>query len=128
MQAHACAALSAPGIGATIAQATAHGDFALLLAATLAMVLAVVLLVGPIGWLGVILGLSLVVGLFYYLRIVVAVFSDLPEAAGKLQPPPFSLPLFGSYTLVVLAILLVWFGVYPSQLLNLIRAATNGLA
>ena len=32
------------GIGATIAQATAHGDFALLLAATLAMVLVVVLL------------------------------------------------------------------------------------
>ena len=35
---------STVGIGATIAQATARGDFALLLAATLAMVLAVVLI------------------------------------------------------------------------------------
>ncbi|MGH8746849.1 MAG: ABC transporter permease subunit, partial [Burkholderiales bacterium] len=35
---------STVGIGAMIAQATAHGDFARLLAATLAMVLAVVLI------------------------------------------------------------------------------------
>lgn len=75
-----------------------------------------------------ILVVSSAIGLFYYLRIVVAVFPDLPEASGKLQPYPFSLPLLGGYTLVALAILLVWFGVYPSQLLNLIRAATNGLA
>jgi NADH-quinone oxidoreductase subunit N len=75
-----------------------------------------------------VLVVSSVIGLFYYLRIVVAVFSDLPEAAGKLQPSPFSTPLLGGYTLVVLAILLVWFGVYPSQLLNLIRAATNSLS
>ncbi len=27
-----------------------------------------------------------VIRLFYYLRIVIAVFSDLPEATGKLQP------------------------------------------
>lgn len=74
-----------------------------------------------------ILVVSSVIGLFYYLRIVVAVFSDLPEAAGKMQPAAFSLPMLGSYTVVVLAILLVWFGVYPSQLLTLIRAATNGL-
>lgn len=75
-----------------------------------------------------ILVVSSVIGLFYYLRIVVALFSDLPETAGKPQASPFPLPLLGGYTLVVLAILLVWFGVYPSQLLNLIRAATNGLA
>ena len=75
----------------------------------------------------IILVVSSVIGLFYYLRIVVEMFSDLPEAAVKLQPSKFSLPLLGSYTLVVLAILLVWFGVYPSQLLNLIRASTNGL-
>jgi NADH-quinone oxidoreductase subunit N len=73
-----------------------------------------------------ILVVSSVIGLFYYLRIVVAVFSDLPEATGKPQPSTFSLPLLGGYTLVVLAILLVWFGVYPSQLLNLIRSAAGG--
>ncbi|MGH9738823.1 MAG: NADH-quinone oxidoreductase subunit N [Candidatus Acidiferrales bacterium] len=75
----------------------------------------------------IILVVTSVIGLFYYLRIVVAVFSGLSEAAGMPQPSTLSLPLLSSYTLLVLAILLVWFGVYPSQLLDLIRSATSGL-
>jgi NADH-quinone oxidoreductase subunit N len=75
----------------------------------------------------IILVVTSVIGLFYYLRIVVAVFSDLPQAAEKMQPPILPLPLLGSCVLVVLTILLVWFGVYPLQLLNLIRTAMNGL-
>ena len=73
-----------------------------------------------------ILVVSSAIGLFYYLRIVVAIFSDLPHTAEKVRPEPFSLSLVGCYTLFVLAILLVWFGVYPSQLLNLIRSAVGG--
>lgn len=66
------------------------------------------------------------IGLFYYLRVVVALFSDFPHAAERPQRAPLSVPLLGSCTLVVLTLLLVWLGVYPSQLLNLIRAATIG--
>jgi len=73
----------------------------------------------------IILVLSSVIGLFYYLRIVVAIYSNLPRAAEEVRREPFSLSLVGCYTLVVLAIALVWFGVYPSQLLDLIRSAAG---
>lgn len=68
-----------------------------------------------------------VIGLFYYLRVVVAVFSEAPQAAERAQRALVSLPLLGSCALVVLTVLLVWLGVYPSQLLDLIRAAAAGL-
>jgi NADH-quinone oxidoreductase subunit N len=73
----------------------------------------------------VILVVSSAIGLFYYLRIVVAIFSGPVRASDKVEGTPFSLSLLGCCTLVVLAILLVWFGVYPSQLLNLIRAVAG---
>jgi NADH-quinone oxidoreductase subunit N len=72
----------------------------------------------------VILVVTSVIGLFYYLRIVVVIFSNLPRSTEPLPPAP-SLSLLGCYTLVVLAIMLVWFGVYPSQLLDLIRSAAG---
>lgn len=68
-----------------------------------------------------------VIGLFYYLRVVVALFSDIPNAAERPQGAPLSMPLLGRCTLAVLTVLLVWLGVYPSQLLALIRAAAIGL-
>lgn len=75
----------------------------------------------------IILVVTSVIGLFYYLRIVVVVFSDLPSEAEKIQPAAIPLSLLGSYTLVVLAVLLIWFGVYPSQLLDVIRTAADTL-
>lgn len=68
-----------------------------------------------------------VIGLFYYLRVVVTVFSEVPQADATAQRAPVSLPLLGSCALVVLTVLLVWLGVYPSQLLDLVRAAATGL-
>lgn len=76
----------------------------------------------------IILAVTSVIGLFYYLRIVVAVFSNLPQDAEMVQPAVVPVSLLSSYTLGVLAILLVWFGVYPSELLNLIRIAAGSLA
>jgi NADH-quinone oxidoreductase subunit N len=73
----------------------------------------------------IILVVTSVIGLFYYLRVVVAIFSNLPVGAGEAQPAPFSLSLVGYCTLVILAIVLVWFGVFPSQILGLIRAAAG---
>ena len=66
----------------------------------------------------IVLVLTSVAGLFYYLRIVVALYSAPPEPA----PVPIPSPTGASILVVALTILLIWFGVYPAPLLNLIRA------
>jgi len=70
----------------------------------------------------IVLVLTSVAGLFYYLRIVVALYSAAPEHA-----PTEMASRGGAFILVVLMILLIWFGVYPAPLLNLIRTTTAGL-
>ena len=70
-----------------------------------------------------ILVVTSVAGLFYYLRIVVALFSDPPEHAGLTE----GLSRGGALVLALLAVLIIWLGVYPSPLLNLIRASVVGL-
>jgi NADH-quinone oxidoreductase subunit N len=75
----------------------------------------------------VILVVTSVIGLFYYLRIVVTLFAGLP-AAHRRPAAIRRLPLLGTCTLAALAILLVWFGVYPAQILNLIQGFASGLA
>jgi NADH-quinone oxidoreductase subunit N len=70
----------------------------------------------------IILVVTSVAGLFYYLRIVVALYSAPPERA-----PIQMVSRGGAFILVVLLILLIWFGVYPAPLLNLIRRTTAGL-
>jgi NADH-quinone oxidoreductase subunit N len=71
----------------------------------------------------IVLVLTSVAGLFYYLRIVVALYSASPERAQIAMPSRTS----ASILLVGLTILLIWFGVYPTPLLNLIRTTTAGL-
>lgn len=78
-----------------------------------------------------------VIGLYYYLRIVVALYVPEPAAGARGATAP-SLPeafepspaaqvaavSVGSQSILwVLTILLIWFGVYPEQLLELIRSA-----
>jgi NADH-quinone oxidoreductase subunit N len=70
----------------------------------------------------IILVVTSVAGLFYYLRIVVALYSAPPERA-----PIQMVSRGGAFILVVLTVLLIWFGVYPTPLLNLIRVTTAGL-
>ncbi|HUO28536.1 MAG TPA: NADH-quinone oxidoreductase subunit N [Bryobacteraceae bacterium] len=70
-----------------------------------------------------ILVVTSVAGLFYYLRIVVALFTDPPEHAAPLEVLPRGVAL----VLAVLAVLTIWIGVYPSPLLDLIRASLVGL-
>jgi len=64
-----------------------------------------------------------VAGLFYYLRIVVALFSDPPEHAALTE----GLSRGGALILAGLAVVMIWLGVYPSPLLDLIRASLVGL-
>ncbi len=71
----------------------------------------------------IVLVLTSVIGLFYYLRIVVALFSTLPEPQSSTQ----KLEWGSAFVLGGLAVLLIWFGVYPAPLLNLIRATVGGL-
>ena len=70
-----------------------------------------------------ILVLTSVAGLFYYLRIVVALYSAPSEPA-----PVQTVSPRGAFVVVVLAVLLIYFGVYPSPLLNLIRTTMAGLS
>jgi NADH-quinone oxidoreductase subunit N len=71
----------------------------------------------------IVLVLSSVIGLFYYLRVVVTLFGAVPEGASPLQ----TLEWRSALCLGGLAVLLVWFGVYPAPLLDLIRAMVGGL-
>jgi NADH-quinone oxidoreductase subunit N len=76
-------------------------------------------------WLLVfVLIVSSVFGLYYYLRIVVTMYSGLHEEAGvstsRLGP---ALSASGGFVLAVLTILLVWVGVYPATLLQIIHSA-----
>ena len=64
-----------------------------------------------------ILVITSVIGLFYYLRVVVTMFARVREEAPRAEPHAMG----GSYVLVALTILLVWLGVYPVSLLNVIR-------
>jgi NADH-quinone oxidoreductase subunit N len=92
-----------------------------------------------------------VIGLCYYLRIVVALYGSPepaqlaaepergsvahePAGAGSAAfvapaavPPLFAVSLGSQTILWFLAALLVWFGVYPEQLLELIRSAASRL-
>jgi NADH-quinone oxidoreductase subunit N len=60
-----------------------------------------------------------VIGLFYYLRIVVAMFS----ASGEEGAVPVRYSRSGSAVLAGLAILLLWLGVYPGPMIDIIRRA-----
>jgi NADH-quinone oxidoreductase subunit N len=62
------------------------------------------------------LAIASVAGLFYYLRIVVALYSVPSQQA--LIP---ALPRRGVFVVVALSVLLIWLGVYPAPLLNLVR-------
>ena len=68
-----------------------------------------------------------VIGLFYYLRIISAMFAaDSREPEGIAEPlPRLSLP--GGSALVVLSAVLIWLGVYPQPLVAVIRSVLASL-
>lgn len=79
--------------------------------------------VGSALWpLVVVLAINSVIGLFYYLRIVVALFS----AAEKHQAGPAP-SRSSSAVLAALTALLVWLGVYPGPVIELINKAMQSL-
>ncbi|MEJ2009984.1 MAG: NADH-quinone oxidoreductase subunit N [Acidobacteriota bacterium] len=71
-----------------------------------------------------VLVVSSVIGLFYYLRILVAMYKYPAEGVRAALP---SLSRSGGYVLGALTVLLVWIGVYPAPLLDAIQRAVSTL-
>ena len=63
------------------------------------------------------------IGLYYYLRVLFVMYErrepEAPEFAG--------VPAAGGVALAALAVLLIWLGIYPGPLVNLIRTAVAAL-
>lgn len=74
----------------------------------------------------IVLVLTSAVGLFYYLRVVVALFAAPPAGEGSL--PPLRIPASAGIILGVLSALLIWFGVYPGYILGVVQTAVQGIA
>src|SRR5262249_10943755 len=64
----------------------------------------------------VILGMTSTIGLFYYLRILVVLYAPLPERREFVQP--IGRP--NGFVLAALTVLLIWFGIYPAPLQDMI--------
>ena len=72
-----------------------------------------------------ILIVSSVIGLFYYLRIVVALYAPADESALPLVSG--TLPITGTLSLTALTVLLFYFGVYPAVLWRAVAFAIDSL-
>jgi len=77
-------------------------------------------------WLVIILVVTSAIGLYYYLRVVVTLFQRPTISPAEILPAEASSPA-GRLALVILAVLLLWLGVYPSPLLRLIQVAASSL-
>jgi NADH-quinone oxidoreductase subunit N len=74
----------------------------------------------------IVLVLTSVLGLFYYLRLVVVIFSAPPERGGA--RPAIRIPASSGLVLGALSVFLVWFGMYPSYILRFVETAAEGMA
>jgi NADH-quinone oxidoreductase subunit N len=76
--------------------------------------------VGAALWpLVIILVLTSTIGLYYYLRILAALFVDAPERRAQRPEPPVSFP--DTFVLTVLTFLLFWLGLMPAPIIAMIR-------
>lgn len=74
----------------------------------------------------ILLIVSSVIGLFYYLRVIV-VMVDKAKETHEAHHAPAAWSVSGSVALVALLALVILWGVYPAPLINWIRYATEGL-
>ena len=76
----------------------------------------------------IILIINSIIGLFYYLRIVICLYTGLPkdniaENETAMFSPSFS--LLGTFSLTLLVFFLIFLGIYPDSFLRLIQSLTN---
>jgi NADH-quinone oxidoreductase subunit N len=69
-------------------------------------------------WLIIILVVTSAIGLFYYLRVILAMFRPLPIGIAPVQVTP---SFAGGVALALLSGLLLWLGIYPAPFLRLIQ-------
>ena len=67
---------------------------------------------------------SSIIGLYYYVRVIISMFARLPEEEPE-QRAPATMPWPGWIALGCLTILLVWIGVYPSPFLGLFNTLSG---
>ncbi|MBI5057098.1 MAG: NADH-quinone oxidoreductase subunit N [Nitrospirae bacterium] len=67
----------------------------------------------------VVLVINSAIGLYYYLRVLIALYSH--PAGEKTRPLESPVALTGNIVMTFLALLLIWIGVYPAPLINLIQ-------
>jgi NADH-quinone oxidoreductase subunit N len=80
--------------------------------------------IGSARWLLVIvLVITSAIGIYYYLRVIVAMFSSPAVAEWEISAPKPMVPWFGGLVIAGLMVLLIWFGVYPSSIMRIIRSA-----
>ncbi len=82
--------------------------------------------VGSSLWsLVIILVVASAIGLFYYLRVIIALYSR-PEEGARTARTLAGPPLASNLALAALTVLLFWLGVYPTGFIRLIQALTAG--
>ena len=78
--------------------------------------------VGSARWfLVLVLVLTSAISIYYYLRVIVALYSTPPEE--RVRPARQIIPWTGGIILAGLLVAMIWFGVYPSSIMNIIRSA-----
>jgi NADH-quinone oxidoreductase subunit N len=70
------------------------------------------------------LAISSVIGLYYYLRLIVTLFLPAPDKAERADT--ISLSWVTGTVLALLALAVLWLGVYPTWLINVIQSVTSG--
>jgi NADH-quinone oxidoreductase subunit N len=89
--------------------------------------------IGSALWLLIIvLVINSVIGLFYYLRVIVTIYQRVEPAPRETravypQGPAPSASILGGIVLAVLTLLLIWLGVYPGPVLHWIGAFAASL-
>jgi NADH-quinone oxidoreductase subunit N len=63
---------------------------------------------------------SSLIGLYYYIRVIAAMFAGIPEER-RLETAPRACPFAAGLVLTVLTLLLAWLGLYPAPVINIIR-------
>lgn len=74
-------------------------------------------------WLIIVLVITSVIGLYYYLRIIVTMLSKPSESS---EDRTASLSLTDGIALAALTILLLWMGIYPAVIMNTITSLAGG--
>ncbi len=80
-------------------------------------------------YLVIILVINSALGLYYYLKIIVYMYLEHTteaESTEKAAPLPPSVSVVSGFVLVLVIFFLIWFGVYPQNLMVIIKSAIAG--